>query len=175
MTRVMVAIDGTDLDDILVDTALRLFGDEAEYWAINVKPEIPPDATRSQPVVAGAPAAVLGVYGTAYMFSVPDPYRPDDAAAQRDLDVTSRAANVARTAFAEHGVGTAHAIGAAGDDPAEVIVRQAEAHDVDVVVVGNHERGWLSRLVNPSVSEDVVEHVPAPVLVVSTRLDESAD
>lgn len=175
MTRVMVAIDGTDLDDIVVDTAQRLFGDEAEYWAVNVKPEMPPDASRTPPMVAGAPAALLGAYGTAYMFRVPDPYRPGDEAVQGDLDVKSRAANVAETALAEHGLGTAHAIGAVGDDPAEVIARQAEAHDVDVVVVGNHERGWLSRLVSPSVSADVVEHVPAPVLVVSTRLDEPVD
>jgi nucleotide-binding universal stress UspA family protein len=174
MTRVMVAIDGTELDDVLVQAAHGLFGDDAEYWAINVQPEIPPVASQVQPALVGAPAVVPGAFGTPYLFHVPDPYRPETTASI-DADARSRAANVAEAALVDHDVESGVAIGASGDDPADVIVRQAEAHDVDVVVVGSHERGWLSRLITPSVSEHVLQNVPTPVLVVTTGHADSVD
>ncbi len=51
-------------------------------------------------------------------------------------------------------------------DPVECICAAAEDHDVDVVVVGSHDRGVLSRLINPSVAAGVVRGTFRPVLVV---------
>ena len=52
-------------------------------------------------------------------------------------------------------------------DPVECISATAEEHDVDVVVVGAHDKGFLSRLFDPSVSAGVVRGTHRPVLVVS--------
>ena len=49
----------------------------------------------------------------------------------------------------------------------------AEEHDVDVVVVGSHDRGMLSRLLDPSVAAGVVRGTYRPVLVVSGHSPEA--
>jgi nucleotide-binding universal stress UspA family protein len=50
-------------------------------------------------------------------------------------------------------------------DPADAILRAADERDVDVIVVGNHDSGWLSCLWRSSVSDAIVEHTERPVLV----------
>jgi nucleotide-binding universal stress UspA family protein len=52
-------------------------------------------------------------------------------------------------------------------DPVEMICAAAEEHDVDVVVVGSHDKGFLRRFVEPSVADHVVHATSRPVLVVS--------
>jgi nucleotide-binding universal stress UspA family protein len=52
-------------------------------------------------------------------------------------------------------------------DPASLICDAAELHDVDVVVVGSHDRKVLRRLIDPSVAQAVVQGTYRPVLVVS--------
>jgi nucleotide-binding universal stress UspA family protein len=50
-------------------------------------------------------------------------------------------------------------------DPAESIVEAAVAEDVDLIVVGSHQRRGVDRLVMGSVSEQVVRTAPVPVMV----------
>ncbi len=50
--------------------------------------------------------------------------------------------------------------------PGEAIVAAAEAESADLVVVGTHGRSVIGRLLLGSVSEYVVRHSRAPVLVV---------
>ena len=50
--------------------------------------------------------------------------------------------------------------------PAPTIVRFAEEHDVDHVVVGNHGRSGVARVVLGNVAESVVREAPVPVTVV---------
>jgi len=50
--------------------------------------------------------------------------------------------------------------------PAREIVRYAEDHDVEHVVVGNHGRTGLSRVLLGSVAETVVRRASMPVTVV---------
>ncbi len=52
-------------------------------------------------------------------------------------------------------------------DPATAICDAADAHDVDVIVVGSHDRNLLSRLIQPSVATGVVRGTHIPVLVIS--------
>ena len=52
-------------------------------------------------------------------------------------------------------------------DPAKAICDAAEECDVDVVVVGSHDKGVLRRLIDPSVAQAVVCGTDRPVLVVS--------
>jgi nucleotide-binding universal stress UspA family protein len=51
-------------------------------------------------------------------------------------------------------------------DPAAVICAVAGDLAVDVIVVGSHGKGLLSRVLLGSVSEHVTRHAPCPVLIV---------
>ncbi|WP_247730166.1 universal stress protein [Halovivax limisalsi] len=51
-------------------------------------------------------------------------------------------------------------------EPAREIVEYAEEHDVDHVVVGNHGRDGMARVLLGSVAEQVVRRAPMPVTVV---------
>jgi nucleotide-binding universal stress UspA family protein len=46
-----------------------------------------------------------------------------------------------------------------------VILEAAHQHGVDVVVVGSHDRSWLSRLFAKSVSTEIVKRADVPVLL----------
>jgi nucleotide-binding universal stress UspA family protein len=50
--------------------------------------------------------------------------------------------------------------------PAASIVEYAEAHDIDLIVMGTHGRGGMSHLLMGSVAERVVRTAPCPVLTV---------
>ena len=54
----------------------------------------------------------------------------------------------------------------ASTDPARAIIDFAKETHVDIVVVGTHGRGPVSRLFMGSVAEHVVRQAPCPVLVV---------
>jgi nucleotide-binding universal stress UspA family protein len=75
------------------------------------------------------------------------------------------AENQARDVADQSGLTEAHALGEAGD-PAEAVLRAADEHHVDVIVVGTHHRGWFDRLLRPSVSKEIVRSATVPVLVV---------
>jgi len=46
------------------------------------------------------------------------------------------------------------------------IVKHAQEHKPDLIVVGTHGRTWLKHALIGSVAENVVRHAPCPVLVV---------
>jgi len=50
--------------------------------------------------------------------------------------------------------------------PAGEIVRYADEHDVDLIVMGTHGRGFVAHVVMGSVAEKVVRTAPCPVLTV---------
>jgi hypothetical protein len=50
--------------------------------------------------------------------------------------------------------------------PAWAIIEYAEAHDIDLIVMGTHGRGGMSHLLMGSVAERVVRTAPCPVLTV---------
>ena len=150
MTRILLAVDGTDLDHRVASTAHEIFGDAAEYLAVNVADShVATSATMPVP------------YGVVY------PYAPHGAvdAGPSDTERLARAEDLARRIAEEIGVDDVEAIGDLGD-PAVAIVGAAERHGVDVIVVGSHERSWLSRLVSPSVSSEVLSGSTIPVMVI---------
>jgi nucleotide-binding universal stress UspA family protein len=51
-------------------------------------------------------------------------------------------------------------------EPVERIVAAAEDYDVDVIVVGTHDKGFFRRMIDPLVSEGVLTHTVRPVIVV---------
>jgi nucleotide-binding universal stress UspA family protein len=50
--------------------------------------------------------------------------------------------------------------------PAEAIVNLARQRDADLIVVGTRKKGFLERLVEGSVNQDVLRRAPCDVLVV---------
>jgi len=153
-----------------VRVAHRLFGDAAEYLAVNVAHREPADADQTPRVDWTAPAG----WGTVRRFpplqdlserGTPNPFVDTEWAPEESTtDPTAdRAAAVAARQADRAGVG-ASAIGGVGD-AADAILTAARAHGVDVIVVGSHDRGWLGRLFHHSVTEDLVRHAPIPVLV----------
>ena len=92
----------------------------------------------------------LATGGAEYLYSVPEP-------ATQELkkmlgEVVPKDPNVAY----EHRL--------LAGDPAEAIVRTAEADGVDMIVIGTHGRTGLTRLLMGSVAEKVVRTAPCPVL-----------
>lgn len=52
-------------------------------------------------------------------------------------------------------------------DPAEEILKYAEAEKVDLVIMGTHGRKGLDRILFGSVANEVVKRSPAPVLTIN--------
>ena len=50
--------------------------------------------------------------------------------------------------------------------PAEAILALAREHDADLIVVGMRKKGFIERLVEGSVAQNVLRHAPCDVLVV---------
>ncbi len=139
----LVALDGSPTSFRAGREAARLFAD-AEFLMVKVT-EV------GMPWLAGSE---LGPFGMVY------PATAAELARERP-DVTELSA-LARSA----GLDDAALLNPTGD-PASAICAAAEAHDVDVVVVGGHDRGLLRRLIDPSVAQAVVHGTFRPVLVVS--------
>ena len=156
MTTVLIAVDATDSSVHAVETAHRLFGDDADYLVLNVGAGVylpiaifPGELGLISPL-AWAPAVQ------------PDPAVDDVGDATTDADV---AETIAKLTGEEGGLTEATALGIVGD-PAGSIIEVAVNHAADVIVVGTHERGWLTRLLTSSVADDVRRESPIPVLVV---------
>jgi nucleotide-binding universal stress UspA family protein len=163
MTKVLIALD--DNDDSIQAAALarRLFGDDAEYLAINVFEHSP------SPVRPGSSWPTTPIGGSPMAWGAVSPYPMDqvEPAVNPDVpEITERdvAARDALAAAERAGLGAAEVIGEVGD-PARAILDAAHEHAVDVVVVGSHQRSWLSRLFSRSVSAEVVKRADLPVLV----------
>ena len=56
-------------------------------------------------------------------------------------------------------------------DPASGILAMAQQRDASMIVLGTHNRGWLSRLFQPSVADAVLQHTQRPVLLMSAPDD----
>lgn len=165
----MVAVDGSDLDGEVAVAAHRLFGSNARYWAVNVQFS----GAAATPVPALYGGAMVG-YGTAYPFLAPEPYRVADDGADIGGGTEAERLEAAARAVADRaGIADAEVIAEFGDPPT-AILRAAHDHDADVIVVGNHERGWWSKLLVSSVTDDLLDASTIPVLVIKrVTADES--
>lgn len=158
MTRVLVAVDHTEGSVRAAETAHRLFGDDAEYLAVNVTNVVDLAAIPWYGAGWGAPYAAP--YGAVWAYRGDLTADPDGIADGEDV-----AAANARAVADQSGLPDAVAVGEEGD-PAAAVLRAAEERGVDVIVVGTEERGWFDRLLRPSVSKEIVSHAHLPVLVV---------
>ena len=160
MTTVLIAVDGSESSVKAVATAHRLFGDDADYLVVNV-------ATDSYVPVAIFPSEV-GMIPPLAMGPLTEGHDTGDEPGGGDDELISdvdAAETIAKHTGEEGGLAHVTALGVVGD-PAASIVEVAVAHSVDVIVVGTHERGWLTRLLTSSVADEVRRESPIPVLVV---------
>ena len=105
--------------------------------------------------LAVAPVPGAGIAGASYTSHLASAL-PTDA----ELEATAR--QVARDALERH----TGSVRVERGDPASMICRVAEEIEADLIVVGTGDRGWLGRLVDPSVSSSVASDAPCSVLIV---------
>jgi nucleotide-binding universal stress UspA family protein len=149
--RILVALDESDASAHAAEFVNRFFSDRSEYeiLALNVA---------SVPV----PWVDAGIgYAGVYPYSYAGPYGPGT-----DTDVITEV-EVERGEEAIHasGVENADALVEFGE-PVSAISAAAVDHDVDLIVVGSHDKGFFKRVLAGSVSEALVRKAPRPVLVV---------
>jgi nucleotide-binding universal stress UspA family protein len=149
MTKVLIAVDETEASRHAAEVAAALFPG-AEFLALCVAVAqigwMPPGAAWGYVM----PYTELPPRGT-------DLSALDDEAAARAAE---RAAEVAAD------IDSVETIGEVGD-PTTSILRTADEHHVDVIVVGSHHKNWLARLVEGSVADTLTHHANVPVLVVA--------
>ena len=139
--KILIAVDSTEAAPDIARTAESLFPN-AEYVVMSAASVAP--FVMTDPLGGGAFATAPST---------------DAFSASEDLaDDAVESAQRALSEEAEHHV----ELGA----PGPVICEQASLMAVDVIVVGHRSKNWLSRLVEPSVSDYVVRHAPCPVLVI---------
>lgn len=154
MTRVLIAVDHSEESSAAAHRAHELFGDDASYLVVNVM-----DHNDGLPQAWGHVYPVATPFGTF-------PLITRGAVAAVDQPSTEEEAEETAEEFVDdNDLGTAETIGLAGD-PVTAILQAAHDHDVDVIVIGSHERGWFSRLFDPSVTSQIVKRADIPVLVV---------
>jgi len=113
----------------------------------------------------GAETTVLHVYSLpTYLFVDGSTYVPPPKVVAEILADAARGLAVAVDAAAASGV-TVSTVSQEGD-PKEVIVRYADEHGFDLIVLGTHGRRGLARLALGSVAEHVVRAAKQPVLTV---------
>jgi nucleotide-binding universal stress UspA family protein len=144
MTTVLVALDESELSVHVARVAKGLFdGPGTEFLALSV---------------ATVPTLWADPFGGVHPLQA-DFDGDDDILTENDLEV--RIADVVEDSGL-HPQETLIEVGG----PIERICAAAEDHDVDVIVVGAHDKGFLRRMIDPSVSEGVLAHTTRPVLVV---------
>jgi nucleotide-binding universal stress UspA family protein len=158
MTRVLVAVDDSESSVHAAETAHRLFGDTAEYLAVNVTNIV--DLASIPWYGAGWGSPYAAPYGAVWSYRSDVTLDPEGA-----VDGQKTAEAQAREVAEESGLPRAEAVGEEGD-PADAVLRAADEHQVDVIVVGAEHRGWFDRLVRPSVSKEIIKESKVPVLVV---------
>lgn len=151
--KVLIALDESSISTRAAGVATRLFAAaDPEFLVINV-------ARVPAPWVA----ADMGFGSVSPMVLDPRWYEPTE---EDDAELLARA----RAA----GVTSPEVLTEAGD-PVREICQAADEHDVDVIVVGSHEKSIWQRIFDPSVAEGVIRCSHRPVLVVSGTQSPNGD
>ncbi|MGF1597080.1 MAG: universal stress protein [Acidimicrobiales bacterium] len=139
--KVLIAVDDTEESIDAVHLAYRTFGADADYMVVSIG--------SVTPIIPPAPAGMAPSYVMISELAdeVRDAARAAVAAAKAELGVEAE---------------TVAAIGS----PGSTICQLAEDRQVDVIVIGSHDRGIWDRLFHPSVGRHVVDKAPCSVLVV---------
>jgi nucleotide-binding universal stress UspA family protein len=148
--RILVALDDSEASQRAAQFVNEFFaGSEHEVIGLNVSPApvpwIPPVGYGEVYAFPAAPAGVA---------------TPEDARAAE-----AQAEETAAHTVEEVGLEADERYSAIGEVVGE-ICRAALDHDVDLIVVGSHDKGAFKRFLTGSVSTTLVHEAPRPVLVV---------
>ncbi len=172
MTKVLVAIDGSEHAIRALGAAVDLFGASSDYVLMSVVPQmslavsIAADEELHVPRMAShevTPRTHGASTGTT-------PFSPTGAglaASKEALYDHFRTAQ--RQAADSAGIAAEHVV--EEDKPhkrrvGRVICEWAESHGVDAIVIGAHGSSYAGEVLLGSVSQYVLHHAPCPVLVV---------
>ena len=148
--HILLGTDGSDLALDATKRGLALLGNATKVTMLSVINDVASDTG----------GGIEGPIYTAQQQA--DIQKSETEHAQHAIASTETAVKrAAPNATIEHRVETG--------DPAATICRIATELDVDVIVVGSHGKGFLSRVLLGSVSEYVTRHAPCPVLVVRSE------
>ena len=139
--KILIAVDGSDASREAARIAEHLFPNDEHIVlsAASVAPFVVAD-----PIGGGG----FGVLPSEAAYQMAEMQAEDAVrSAQQEFDGETRAETP---------------LGSAGP----TICQEAAALQVDVVVIGRGHKNWISRLLDPSVSDYVVRHACCPVLVV---------
>ena len=141
--RVLIATDGSECSAVAVDTAAKM------GWPEGTTIHVVEAIERGAGLFGGPWPAVAGV---------------DVAAIEADLvDLARRTVGQARRRLSREGLTVEAAV--MRGRPAEAIIEAASQMQADVIIVGSRGHGTIESMVLGSVSAEVVDHAPVPVLV----------
>jgi nucleotide-binding universal stress UspA family protein len=149
--RILVALDESAASAHAAEFVNDFFADRSQYeiLALNVA---------SVPV----PWVDAGIgYAGVYPYAYSGPYGPGT---ETDV-ITEAEVERGEEAIEASGLHRDDAIVEFGE-PVSSISAAAVDHDVDLIVVGSHDKGFFKRVLVGSVSETLVRKAPRPVLVV---------
>jgi nucleotide-binding universal stress UspA family protein len=170
MTQVLIAVDDSEHSLNAARVAYKLFGDTATYTVVNVADQ--------SPMMCGGDSLMWGV-GYPMMLApsglavnangdeATDATPADGSAtlvAGIDSAPIEAAMQVALDVATEAELPNPQVVGEVGD-PALAIIEAARHHQADVIVIGSHDRNWITRLFIPSVTGSVVREAEIPVLI----------
>jgi nucleotide-binding universal stress UspA family protein len=145
--NVLVAIDGSADAEQARLQAVDLASAENARLTLFTSVQAPPPSVYASPTSAGL-AAQLG----------------EDARAEAEEILQAAAARTPQDLLADALL--------SDDPPRPAIIRQVEAAQHDLIVMGSRGRGELRSVVLGSVSHYVLHHSPVPVLIVHLRPSE---
>ncbi len=164
MKKILIAVDDSETSVRAAHCAHELFGDDAQYTVLCVATSIP--VMWGEFAMGSGMAYPLAVAPGGYTGGVPfvvsDPVTHDDSG--KVVTAVDIAEKTAIDVATDAAIPSPRTIGEQGD-PALAIVEAARKYEVDVIVVGSHDRGWFSRLLSGSVATAVVRSSEIPVLV----------
>lgn len=142
--NVLIAVDDDAESQAALEFADRLVGPDDEVSVLHVANEITP--------------YIAGPFG-GYVMVPASQIAMDEIDEQADAVVERDAASIS-SADAKELVDYG--------DPAERICATAIEHNIELIIIGSHERGAFGRFLHGSVSEDVMRNAPCSVLVVKS-------
>jgi nucleotide-binding universal stress UspA family protein len=145
MSKVLIAVDGSELANQAGTQAVGLLGAEHEFVVLEVAP---------------GPFTSSGLVGMSLDVDMAPPEvwvgLSEAAAAEARADLAAAVENLGAPARQRVAMG----------DTGETVCQVAAEEKADLVVVGSHGKGWARRAFLGSVSQHVIQHAPCPVLVV---------
>jgi nucleotide-binding universal stress UspA family protein len=148
--RILVALDESDASAHAAEFVNDFFGGgDYEVLALNVAGTPVPWVDAGIGYAGVYPYAYAGPYGLGASTEVIEEAERERAAEALEASGVSSDENLVE--FGE---------------PVTAICAAAVDHDVDLIVVGSHDKGFLKRILAGSVSEALVRKAPRPVLVV---------